>query len=97
MAKAGLSWPGDVASQCKARGWVLSFRGSVDELLHGAEALALAGEEAYQSKAGEGEGVLLWSYCFGESSGEWVDAGHLSAVCCAGSGLRVMLEGSWAA
>ena len=65
-----------MASQCKARGWVLSFGESIDELLHGAEVPALAVAEVYQSKAGEGEGVL-WSYCFGEFNGEWVDAGHL--------------------
>ena len=86
-----------MASQRKARGWVISFGESVDELLHGAEVPGLAVAEVYQSKAGEGEGVLPWSYRFGESNGEWVDAGHLGAVCCAGSGLRVMLEGSWAA
>ena len=97
MAKAGLSWVGDVASQRKPRGWVLSLGESVGKLLHGAEVLALAVAEVHQSKAGEGEGVLLWAQSFGVSNGEWVDAGHLGAVCCESSGLRMRLVGGWAA
>ena len=95
--KAGLSWAGDVASQRKSKGWVHSLGERVDKLLHGAKVLALAVAEVHQSKTGEGEGVLLRSQSFGVSNGEWVDASHLGAVCCAGSGLRVKLEGGWAA
>ena len=97
MAKAGLSLAGDVASQSKPRGWVFSLGESVGKLLHGAEVLASAVAEVSQSKASEGEGVLLWSQSFSVSNGEWVDAGHLGAVCCVGSGLRLRLGSSWAA
>ena len=53
MAKAGLSWAGDVASQCKARSGVHSLGESVDKLLHSTEVLTLAVAEIHQSKAGE--------------------------------------------
>ena len=70
MAKAGLSWTDDVASQSKPRCWVLSLGESVGKLLHGAEVLASAVAEVYQSEASEGEGVHLWSQSFGVSNGE---------------------------
>ena len=97
VAKAGLSWTGDVASQSKPRGWVLSLGESVGKLLHGAEVLASAVAEVNLSEASEGEGVHLWSQSFGVSNGEWVDAGHLGAVRCMRSRLRLRLKSGWVA
>ena len=59
MAKAGLSWPGDVASQRKARSGVHRLGEGVDKLLQRAEVLALVVAEIHQSKAGKGERDLL--------------------------------------
>ena len=59
MAKAGLSWTGDVASQREAGSRIQHLGKGVNELLHGAEVLAPAVVEIHQTKAGKGESVLF--------------------------------------
>ena len=59
MAKAGLSWTGDVASQCEAGSRIQRLGKGINELLHGVEVLALAVADIYQTKAGKGERVLF--------------------------------------
>ena len=59
MAKAGLSWTGDVVSQREAGSRIQHLGKGVNELLHGADVLALAVAEIHQSKAGKGERVLF--------------------------------------
>ena len=88
---------GDVASQRKAGSRVQRLGKGVNELLHGAEVLALAVAEIHQTKAGKGERVLFRPHGLVISNGERVGAGHLGAVCCAGLRWRVRLTGCWAA
>ena len=59
MAKEGLSWMDDVASQRKAESGIQRLGKSVNELLHGGEVLALAIAEIHQTKAGKGKRVLF--------------------------------------
>ena len=97
MAKAGLSWTGNVASQRGAGSRVQRLGKIVNKLFHCAEALALAVTDLRQSEAGKGERVVLQPHGFVLPNSERVGAGHLGAVCCAGAGWRERLAGCWAA
>ena len=59
MAKAGLSRTGDVTSQRKAGGGIQRLGKSVNELLHGAEVLALAVVEIHLTEAGKRKRVFF--------------------------------------
>ena len=97
MAKAGLSGTGDVASQRKAGSGIQRLGKGINELLQGAEVLALAIAEIHQTKAGKGKRVLFRPHGLVISNGERVGAGHLGAACCAWFRRRVRLAGCWAA
>ena len=97
MLKAGLSWTGDVASQYEAGSGIRRLGKGVNELLHGAEVLALTVAEIHQTKAGKGMRVLFRPHGLVISNGERVGAGHLGSVRCAGFRRRVRLAGCWAA
>ena len=84
MAKAGLSWMDDVASQREAGSRIQRLGKGVNKLLHGAKVLALAVAEIHQTKAGKGERVLFRPYGLVISNGERVGAGHLGVVRCEG-------------
>ena len=97
MAKAGLSWVGDVTSQLEVGGGIQRLGKGVNDLFHGAEVLTLAIAEIHQTKAGKRKRVFFGSHGVVVANGERVGAGYLGAVRCAGFRRRLRLAGCGAA